>query len=201
MRSCESGCYRNRSALPQPKAVSARTDSLQRQLSTPGSRGRPWNPPLCGELDIRIARDGSWWHEGQKIWRHRLIRLFASVLRRETDGCHYLVTPVEKWRIAVDDVAFLAVAVERDGERLKFRNNVGEDFVAGAQYPLRIELAPDSDEPRPYLSLDNGLEARLVPGVFYQLIEWAESEPGEGLERHFFIRSGDQRFELGAADC
>ncbi len=181
--------------------MSAHTDSLQRQLAAPDSRGRRWDPPLCGDIDIRIARDGSWWHEGRKIRRQGLVRLFASVLRCETDSHHYLVTPVEKWRIAVDDTAFLAVAVERDGKNLKFRSNLDQYFEAGKEHPLRIELAAGSSEPRPYLSLHDGLEARLVPGVFYQLVEWAESEPGEGLERRFFICSGGRRFELGSAHC
>ena len=170
--------------------------ALRRQLAAPQG-GRCWNPPLCGGIDIRIARDGVWWHEGREIRRPELVRLFASVLRREADGGHYLVTPVEKWRIAVDDTAFLAVAVERADGHLSFRSNIDERFEAGAQHPLCVEEDP-AGAPRPLLTVRDGLSARLVPSVFYQLVEWAESEPGDGGGLRFFIRSGGERFVLGS---
>ncbi len=172
-------------------------EELQRQLTT-ASKHSHWDPPLCGDIDIRIARDGIWWHEGREIRRPELVRLFASVLRREADGDHYLVTPVEKWRIAVDDTAFLAVAVERRDGLLSFFNNIDERVEAGAQHPLKVAVDADSGEPHPQLSWRDGLMARLVPSVFYQLVEWGESEPGADGELRVFICSGAERFELGS---
>jgi hypothetical protein len=147
-------------------------------------RGLPpvhlWNPAHCGEIDIVIRRDGLWFHEGSPIGREALVRLFSTVLRKDADGFH-LVTPVEKMKITVEDAPFIAVRVDRVGEALRFTTNVGDEVEAGADNPIRIEMNPNTGEPRPYLHVRRGLEARICRPVFYELVEMAtERETPEG---------------------
>jgi len=144
-----------------------------------------WNPPHCGDIDIRIARDGTWFHQGAPIIRKELVRLFSNILRKDPDGFH-LVTPVEKMRIAVDDAPFVAVLAVAEGEgraqRLVFTTNVGDETVAGPGNPIRVETHPVTDEPSPYVHVRRGLEAKLARSVFYQLAELAvPSEDGNTL--------------------
>jgi hypothetical protein len=142
-----------------------------------------WNPPHCGHSGMRIAADGTWYHEGSPIGRPALVKLFSGVLRREPDGRHVLVTPVEKLDIDVEDAAFLAVEVTSEGEgrarTLAFRLHTDALVVAGPAHPLRVETAPDG-APRPYLHVRGtpgaGLEARIVRPVFYELAELALAE-------------------------
>ena len=136
-----------------------------------------WNPPNCGEIDIRIRRDGVWFHEGTPIGREALVRLFSTVLRKDDDGV-YLVTPVEKLKITVEDAPFIAVRVDRDGEALRFTTNVGDEVEAGPDNPIRVEMDPDSGEPRPYLHVRRGLEALIARPVFYELVEMAREHEG-----------------------
>lgn len=142
-----------------------------------GERGPPpvhlWNPPGCGDIDIRIAADGTWFHEGSPIGREPLVKLFASILRLDPDG-YYLVTPVEKMRIRVDDAPFIAVRVDKVGEALRFLTNVGDVVEAGSGHDLRVTIDPRTDEPRPYVHVRRGLEARLTRPVFYEIVEWAQ---------------------------
>lgn len=137
-----------------------------------------WDPPHCGDSGMRIARDGTWFHEGSPIARPAMVRLFASVLRREADGGHVLVTPVEKLSIAVEDAPFVAVEVRSEGagrdRRLAFRLNIDELVFAGPDHGLRIEQA--SDGPRPYLLVRGRLEARIERSVYYELAELALAE-------------------------
>ena len=144
-------------------------------------RGLPpvhlWNPPNCGEIDIRIRRDGVWFHEGTPIGREALVRLFSTVLRKDDDGV-YLVTPVEKLKITVEDAPFIAVRVDRDGEALRFTTNVGDEVEAGPDNPIRVEMDPDSGEPRPYLHVRRGLEALIARPVFYEMVEMAREHEG-----------------------
>lgn len=143
-------------------------------------RGPPpvhlWNPASCGEIDIVITRSGEWRHEKTPIGREALVRLFASILRRDEDG-YYLVTPVEKMKIVVEDAPFLAVRVDREGEALVFLTNVGDRVEAGPDHQLRVEIDPETEEPRPYLHVRRGLEARLTRAVFYELVELAQRRP------------------------
>lgn len=137
-----------------------------------------WNPAHCGESGMRIARDGRWFHDGAPIDRPAMVRLFASVLRREADGSHALVTPVEKLSIAVEDAPFLAVEMKSEGagtaRRLAFRLNTDEVVVAGPAHGLR--LAATDDGPLPYLHVRGGLEARLARPVYYEFVEMALDE-------------------------
>ncbi len=144
-----------------------------------------WNPPHCGHSGMRIAADGTWFHEGAPIGRPAMVRLFASVLRREPDGRFVLVTPVEKLDIDVEDAPFLAVEVTSEGSgrarQLAFRLNTDDLVVAGPDHPIAFRPGPDGAH-RPYLrvrgSAEAPLEARLVRPVFYQLAEWALAETG-----------------------
>lgn len=133
-----------------------------------------WNPPYCGEIDIRIARDGSWFYLGTPIGREALVRLFASILKREGDR-YFLVTPVEKVGIRVDDAPFLAVDVDAAGEgagrALTFLTNVGERVTAGPERPIRVARDAATGEPQPYLLVRPGLEARIDRKTFYRLVE------------------------------
>ncbi|HEX4182393.1 MAG TPA: DUF1285 domain-containing protein [Caulobacteraceae bacterium] len=147
-------------------------------------RGLPpvhlWNPPHCGEIDIVIRRDGLWFHEGSPIGREPLVRLFSTILRKDPDGFH-LVTPVEKMKIRVEDAPFIAVRVDRVGEALRFTTNVGDEVEAGPDNAIRVEVHPVTGEPRPYLHVRRGLEARILRPVFYELVEMAEErETPEG---------------------
>ena len=137
-----------------------------------------WNPAHCGHSDMRIARDGTWYHQGSPIGRQAMVRLFASILRREADGRHVLVTPVEKLDIDVEDAAFIAVEVKADGtgpERtLAFRLNTGDIIVAGPDHPLRF--VDRADGPHPYLAVRGGLEALIARPVYYELAAIALDE-------------------------
>jgi hypothetical protein len=149
--------------------------------SSPG-RGLPpvhlWNPAHCGEIDIRIRRDGVWFHEGTPIGREALVRLFSTVLRLDPDGYH-LVTPVEKLRIVVEDAPFIAVRLDRVGEALRFLTNVGDEVEAGPENRIRVTNDPVNGDPAPYVHVRRGLEARLSRPVFYELVEMAERRDGE----------------------
>lgn len=134
-----------------------------------------WNPPHCGHSAMRIARDGTWFHEGSPIGREAMVRLFSRLLRRESDGGYVLVTPVEKLTIDVEDAPFVAVELKAEGEgaasRLAFRLNTGDLVTAGPEHPLRLAATPEG--PRPYLHVRAGLEAVLARPVYYELAERA----------------------------
>ena len=184
--------------------ATANTQALEGVIaaaSQAAGRGLPpvhlWNPAHCGDIDIRIRRDGVWLHEGSPIGREALVRLFSTVLRKDPDG-FCLVTPVEKMRIAVDDAPFIAVRVERQGEALAFLTNVGDRVEAGEGHPIRVETDPASGEPRPYVHVRAGLEALISRPVFYELVEMAqarETPRGPRLE----VASKGAWFALGPA--
>jgi hypothetical protein len=146
-------------------------------------RGLPpvhlWHPEHCGEIDIRIAANGLWFHEGTPIGREALVRLFSTVLRKDPDGFH-LVTPVEKLRITVDDAPFVAVRVDAVGEALSFTTNVGDVVEAGPDHPIRVEIDAGTGEPRPYVHVRRGLEALIARPVFYELAEMARERQTPG---------------------
>ena len=140
-----------------------------------------WNPPHCGHSGMRIARDGTWFHEGRPIGRPAMVRLFSSILRREPQGGYVLVTPVEKLEIDVEDAPFIAVELKSEGggrsRSLAFRLNTGDAVVAGPDHGLRFE--PGHQGPRPYLLVRPGLEALIVRPVYYELAEIALAEQGD----------------------
>lgn len=151
-----------------------------------------WNPPHCGDSFMRIARDGTWFHEGSPIGRPAMVRLFASLLRREPDGGFVLVTPIEKLDIVVEDAPFVAVELRSEGtgpERtMMFRLNTDEIVIAGTEHRLRIDNHIDG--PCPYIEVRRGLDARVGRSVYYELAEIALSEnatpPGTWSGGQFF---------------
>lgn len=194
----------------QPITADALTRRLTDMAARDGGQGRRgpapvhlWEPEYCGELDIRIARDGLWHYLGTPIGRPALVRLFASVLRKDADGRHYLVTPVEKIGITVDDAPFVAVdfTVEEPGpaQRLRFVTNVGDEAVLGPEHPLRMRRDPDTGEPTPYILVRGRLEARIDRKSFYRLADIGETEDGPDGPR-FGLRSDGAFFALADAE-
>jgi len=167
------------------------------------AKARPverWNPPYCGDIDMRIAQDGSWHYRGSLIAREPLVRLFASILRREDDNRHFLVTPVEKVGIAVDDAPFAAVEVLVEGtgnERaMTFRTNVGDIVEAGSAHPLRFAEEAGTGGLKPYLDVRAGLEALATRPVALELVANADEHDGRlGIWSHgtFFPFAGPKR--------
>jgi uncharacterized protein len=157
---------------------------------------------FCGEIDIRIGRDGTWFYHGSPIGRKPLVKLFASVLRREGDD-YWLVTPAERGRIKVDDVPFTAVEVNAVGagpsQTLTFRTNLDDEVAADAEHPIRVAYAPDSGEPRPYILVRDRLEARILRPVFYELVELAQMHR-IGDDEVYGVWSREQFFPLGHCD-
>ncbi|MDP3524822.1 MAG: DUF1285 domain-containing protein [Hoeflea sp.] len=158
-----------------------------------------WNPPYCGEIDMEIRADGTWFYMGTPIGRPALVRLFSTVLRRDEDGMTYLVTPVEKLGIRIADAPFLAVEMsvaEEKGEPvLTFRTNVGDVVRAGPGNPLRFVTLGETDQLKPYLLVRGRLEALVSRAVTYDLL--ARGEEAEiGGERMFAVRSGGATFPV-----
>jgi uncharacterized protein len=147
-------------------------------------KGPPRPKADCGNFAIRIARDGTWFYRGSPIGRKELVCLFASVLRRDPDGAYVLETPVERGRIEVEDAPFVAVEMwwrGCDGRScLTFRTNLDEMVTADADHPIRITIDPRTREPRPYLTVRPGLEARISRAVFYELVALAQTEMLDG---------------------
>jgi len=166
---------------------SGKADDLLAQIPAGERKGPPpvhlWNPPFCGDIDMRIARDGSWYYLGSPIGRKPLVRLFSGIIRRDGDQ-YFLVTPVEKVGIRVDDAPFVATALEAEGEGesqlLRFTTNVEDKVEAGAEHPLRFVLDPVTQEPAPYVLVRDNLEALIGRSVFYQLMELAVPRQIEG---------------------
>jgi len=153
-----------------------------------------WNPPFCGDLDIRIARDGTWFYLGTPIGRPALVKLFSSILKKEA-GKYYLVTPVEKVGIQVDDAPFVAVDVDhRDGD-LHFTTQVGDTMIAGPDHPIRVERDPETGEPSPYVLVRSNLEALIDRKSFYRLVDLGLHEIWKG-ESWFGLRSQSTFFPV-----
>ncbi len=169
-------------SVPDPalNRLSAALGDLPKRGLPPVER---WNPPYCGEIDIRIAADGTWFHNGEAIRRDKLVRLFASILRREPDGRTVLVTPVESVGITVEDAPFLAVemAVEGAGatRRIAFRTNVDELIPVDADHALRFEQEADGGL-KPYLHVRRNLWALVTRALTYDLVDLAEEREVEG---------------------
>jgi uncharacterized protein len=136
-----------------------------------------WNPTHCGDSEMRIAADGTWYHQGSPIGRQAMVRLFSTILRRETDGGYVLVTPVEKLDITVEDAPFVAVELKAESDSLTFRLNTGDLVTADADHAIRFERHDDG--PRPYLHVRGGLDALIVRPVYYELTELALAESGD----------------------
>ncbi|MEN3953016.1 DUF1285 domain-containing protein [Iodidimonas sp. SYSU 1G8] len=133
-----------------------------------------WNPDFCGDIDMRIARDGTWYYMGSPIGRKRMVKLFSTVIRRDGDD-YFLVTPVEKLGITVDDAPFVAVEADLvgdgDAQAVVFRTNVDDEVIADADHPIRVETDPETGEPSPYVLVRRNLWALIARPVFYQLVD------------------------------
>ncbi len=163
--------------------------------------GFAWPDRIC-ETDMRIARDGTWFHQGSPIRRKQLCRLFATVLHRDAAGDYWLVTPVERGRIDVEDAPFLAVELQvRDGDAgrvLRFRTNLDHWVDAGPDHPIRVEINPATGEPAPFILFRDGLEAKIGRSVFYELADLAEERTGRNGPRLGVVSHGEF-FDIGPA--
>ena len=185
------------------KPVTPSPDGLVASVKAANSRGLPpvhlWNPPFCGDLDIRIAKDSTWSYLGSPINRFGIVKLFSSILKKE-EGNFFLVTPVEKVGITVEDAPFVAVDFTLDGEdraqRLTFTTQVGDTAIAGPDHPIRIILDPETNEPSPYILVRAGLEARIDRKSFYRLVEIGSHHDG-----WFGVWSDGQFFPLVASQA
>ncbi len=180
-------------------------NDLISQAQSAGETALPverWHPESCGEMDMVIRKDGSWWHEGSRITRPALVKLFSSVLRKDSDGHTYLVTPVEKIRIKVECAPFVAVRVDVQGagqeQTLFFTTNVGDVVQAGPEHPIRVLTDETSLEPTPLIQVRGRLDALMSRPVFYELVERAEErQTSKGAE--LGVWSDGQFFALGPA--
>ncbi|WP_321338975.1 DUF1285 domain-containing protein [Breoghania sp.] len=172
--------------------------------AAPSGRGLPpvenWEPDYCGAIDMRIATDGSWHYMGTPINREALVRLFSTVLRHDADGGFYLVTPVEKIGITVEDAPFMAVEMHAEGtgkgQTLTFRTNVGDVVVTGAEHPIRFALEADTGGLKPYIHVRGRLEAKLARPLLYELAELAVEREDETGEIRFGVWSGGSFFAM-----
>jgi hypothetical protein len=160
-----------------------------------------WNPPFCGDLDMRIAHDGTWFYMGTPIGRPALVRLFSTILKRE-NGKHFLVTPVEKVGIRVDDAPFLAVEMRKEsddkGATLHFRTNVDDWVTCDGEHRLRFETASDGGL-TPYLHVRSELWAKLTRALYYDLVDMGEERVVDGREM-FGVRSAGVFFPMADAE-
>lgn len=182
---------------PQPSA-----DSIAQSATAAAKKGPPpvhlWNPPFCGDLDMRIARDGTWFYLGTPIGRKPLVKLFSSIIRKDGDR-YFLVTPVEKVGIQVDDAPFVAIDFDASGsgrnQELKFTTQVDDEAVAGPENPIRVVRHPETGEPSPYILIRTNLEALIDRKSFYRLVELGAHQKVDG-ESWFGIWSGGEFFKI-----
>jgi uncharacterized protein len=171
----------------EQQIVTPSADNLAAAAKAAGKKGPPpvhlWNPPFCGDLDMEIRRDGTWFYLGTPIGRHGLVKLFSSIIRRDGDA-YFLVTPVEKVGIRVVDAPFVAVDVAAHGtgrnQTLTFTTQVEDEAVAGPDHPIRVVRDPATGEPSPYIHIRANLEALIDRKTFYRLIDLGHHEPHQG---------------------
>ncbi len=158
-----------------------------------------WNPAFCGDIDMRIARDGTWYYLGTPIGRKPMVKLFSTIIRRDGDD-YFLITPVEKVGIKVDDAPFVAVTLQVEGQgqaqRLRFTTNVDEEVQAGVEHPMRFVIDPQTQEPAPYIHVRSNLDALIHRNVFYQLVELALVREIDG-QRWLGVYSCGEFFPIG----
>jgi uncharacterized protein len=179
-------------------------DQLAKHISAMGSQRKGTRKPnrelVCGDIDIRIARDGTWFYHGSPIGRKRLVKLFSTVLKREPDGTYVLETPVEKGRIQVDDVPFVAVELSTEGagerQRLTLRTNIDESVTVDAEHPISVRKDPETGHPVPYVLVRDALEARIARPVYYELVALG-LERQAGSDHVYGVWSSGAFFPLG----
>jgi len=189
-------------AMSGQKIVNPSAENLVSAAKAAGKKGPPpvhlWNPPFCGDLDMRIARDGTWWYLGTPMGRKELVKLFSSIIRKDGDD-YFLVTPVEKVGITVDDAPFVAVDFEVSGtgsdQTLTFTTQVDDTAEAGPDHPIRVARDPETGEPSPYVLIRANLEALIDRKSFYRLVDIGCHEDVEGTN-WFGVWSGAQFFPI-----
>lgn len=189
-------------AMTTQKTVTPSADGIAASVKAARTRGTPpvhlWDPPFSGDMDMRIARDGTWYYQGSPINRPAMVRLFSSILKREGDR-FYLVTPVEKYAITVEDTPFLAVDIAARGagrdQVLTFTTHVGDVTEAGPDHPIRVERDPATDTPSPYVMIRRGLEARIDRKSFYRMVDLGTEQGG-----WFGVWSSGVFFPIAPAD-
>jgi uncharacterized protein len=182
--------------------VKPSAENLAAAAKAAGKKGSPpvhlWNPPFCGDLDMEIRRDGTWFYLGTPIGRHALVKLFASILRKDGDD-YFLVTPVEKVGIRVLDAPFVAVDAEATGKArdqiLTFTTNVEDAVTAGPDHPIRVTRDPETGEPSPYVLIRRNLEALIDRKTFYRLVDLGAHED-QGGTSWFGLWSGGTFFPI-----
>lgn len=184
------------------KIVTPSAESLAASARAAKKGGLPpvhlWNPPFCGDLDMRIARDGTWFYLGTPIGRFELVKLFSTILRRDGDD-YFLVTPVEKVGITVDDAPFVAVDFNQVDDGLVFETNVGDLVTAGRENPIRVVRDVETGEPSPYVLVRSNLEALIDRKSFYRLVDIGETADVDGVA-WFGVRSNGVFFGIIPAD-
>ena len=157
-----------------------------------------WNPPFCGDIDMTISKSGRWYYMGSEIKRPAMVKLFSGILRLESDNSYYLVTPVEKVRIQVEDAPFVAVAITKEQSEgmntVTFRTNLNDEIVLSKENPLSIETKKN-DEPSPYITVRNNLRALISRSVFYELVDLAETILIDGVP-YLAIKSQGEIFKI-----
>ena len=157
-----------------------------------------WNPPFCGDIDMTISKSGKWYYMGSEIKRPAMVKLFSGILRLESDNSYYLVTPVEKVRIRVEDAPFVAVAITKEQSEgmntVTFRTNLNDEIVLSKENPLSIEIKQNG-EPSPYITVRNNLRALISRSVFYELVDLAETIPIDGVP-YLAIKSQGEIFKI-----
>ncbi|SPH16674.1 hypothetical protein DEA8626_00185 [Defluviimonas aquaemixtae] len=182
--------------------VKPSAENLAAAAKAAGKKGPPpvhlWNPPFCGDLDMEIRRDGTWFYLGTPIGRHGLVKLFSSIIRKDGDD-YFLVTPVEKVGIRVIDAPFVAVDANAtgtgDGQQITFLTNVEDEVTAGPDHPVRVARDPETGEPSPYILVRANLEALIDRKTFYRLIDLGTHEERDG-ENWFGLWSAGEFFPI-----
>jgi hypothetical protein len=179
-------------------------EAIAASLTREKTKGLPpverWNPPFCGDIDMKIAADGTWFYQKTPIGRPALVKLFASILKREGDR-YFLVTPVEKVGIVIEDAPFLAVELEvAEGPILHFRTNVDDHVAAGPGHALRFETEPETGGLKPYLHVRRDLWAKVTRALFYDLVELGE-ERDVGGKAMFGVASNGEFFPMAEASA
>jgi len=191
-------------ANPENKQLNVKpsAENLASAAKAAGKKGPPpvhlWNPPFCGDLDMEIRRDGTWFYLGTPIGRHALVKLFSTIIRKDGED-YFLVTPVEKVGIRVIDAPFVAVDAEVTGkgadQQIAFTTNVEDEVTAGPDHPIRVVRDPETGEPSPYVLIRRNLEALIDRKTFYRLIDIGRHEDHEG-SRWFGLWSGGTFFPI-----
>ena len=178
--------------------VKPSAESLAASAQAASKKGAPpvhlWNPPFCGDLDMVIKRDGTWFYQGTPIGRPGLVKLFSSIIRKDGED-YFLVTPVEKVGITVEDAPFVAIDFDRVGDGLVFRTNVEDAVTAGPEHPIRVARDAATGEPSPYVLIRANLEALIDRKSFYRLVEEGEHAEHEGAQ-WFGVRSSGTFFPI-----